>query len=148
MKLFFYLGLVVFLISTVSVCNLKAEVSKELLLEYLDFLVSETLDAYNADNYIKFYKYFAPTMDSITTVEYFNVIYRDRYKKTLGYFETKELVPARISLDYDFPVLFYLAKFSKREEVLIAVYFKREEDKYKITDLRFEKTYKFEHYQK
>lgn len=128
-----------------SVCifcdDIDAQPSQDYLIKSLDVLVDAALMAYNFEDYIKFTEYFAKSMESSITEEYFSGIYLDFYKKTLGYVKFKKLSLEKSSVDPNRPALVYNAIFEKYDKVIITVNFMKEYDNYRITQIKFDKVY-------
>ena len=66
--------------------------SQKYLFKVLDLLVERTLEAYNSENHVKFYEYFAESMDSVTSREHFEGLFIEGYKNNLGDVEPKRIL--------------------------------------------------------
>lgn len=113
--------------------------SEDYLLATLEILVDTTLQAYNSEDYFKFFEYFAKEMSPITTKQYFKAVYVEGYKAKLGLLHFRELILEESSLDFDFPMLVYRAEFEKEDNVLIIVNFAQEHGNYRIKRIRFDR---------
>ena len=137
------LCLVILLVFAIGIPGFSHQISgtsaKEYLARSLDIMVDRTLEAYNSEDYIAFFEYFAKNMNSLTTKQYFKAVYVGSYKKNLGRIKLKKLLRNESFIDPDFPVLTYRAKFEKHDMVLIIVNFAKEHDSYKITQIRFDR---------
>ncbi|MBU2044150.1 MAG: hypothetical protein KJ977_00325 [Candidatus Omnitrophica bacterium] len=113
--------------------------SKGYLLGTLEILVDEALLAYNTEDYLKFFEYFAKEMNPITTEQYFRAVYINGYKSQLGDLVSKQLIKEESLIDPDFPMLVYQAVFTKNRDVVIIVNFTKEYDNYRIERIRFDR---------
>lgn len=113
--------------------------AKDYLANSLDLLVNSALTAYNCGDYVKFYEYFAKQLEPITAEKYFKAIYIDGYKRNFGDFISKSLLLQESTLDPDFPMLVYKAKFSDCPNAKITVNFTKEYDNYRINRIVFDK---------
>jgi hypothetical protein len=113
--------------------------AKDYLTGSLDLLVNSALIAYNCEDCVKFYEYFAKQMEPITAEQYFKAVYIKGYKKNFGDFISKVLLPEESSFDPDFPMLVYMAQFSDCPKVKITVNFTKEYDNYRINRIEFDK---------
>ncbi|MBU1113028.1 MAG: hypothetical protein KKH93_04055, partial [Candidatus Omnitrophica bacterium] len=105
----------------------------------LEILVDEALLAYNTEDYLKFFEYFAKEMNPITTEQYFRAVYINGYKSQLGDLVSKQLIKEESLIDPDFPMLVYQAVFTKNRDVVIIVNFTKEYDNYRIERIRFDR---------
>ena len=119
--------------------SVYSQPSKEYLRATLEILVDEALLAYNSEDYLKFFEYFAKEMDPITTEQYFRAVYLNGHKRQLGDFLSKEMIQEQSRLDPDLPMLVYEAVFTKNRNVIIIVNFTKEYDNYRIERIRFDK---------
>lgn len=109
-----------------------AQSSEDYLTATLDILVGQALQAYNSEDYIKFFEYFAKEMSPITTKQYFKAVYINGHKRNLGRFHSRQLIEDESSRDPDYPMLVYKGEFEKSDDVLIVVHFAKEYDNYRI----------------
>jgi len=130
-----------FLFLSIVPAQLLAQPSEEYLIVSLDVLVQRTLHAYNREDYIMFYKYFAKKMDPVKAKRFFNAEYISLYKKELGSIISTRLILGKTNLDHDLPELVYEAKFEKFAPVLVTVNFVNQNDDYRITRVRFDRVY-------
>lgn len=121
--------------------TLQAQPSDEYLAATLDILVGETMQAYNSEDYVKFFEYFSKEMSPITTKQYFKAIYVNGHKLNLGDIYVRELNKSESSLDPDFPMLVYDCEFQKYADVKMIVNFTREYGNYRIKRIRIDKIY-------
>ncbi len=119
--------------------NTYCQPSQEYMIDTLNLLVDKTLDAYNVENHVEFYRYFACRMDPITRSHHFKKVYIDTYKKQLGRILTWELLEKESYFDPDFPVLAYKCEFEKNPCVFMTINFEKENGSYMITQIRFDK---------
>ncbi len=122
--------------------NATSQPSQKYLLEVLELLADSALKGYNFQDYVKFYEYFAQQMDPVTAKQHFKTLYTAECWQNLGYLDSKKLLRHKSSLDSDFPLLVYEAKFEKHDRVLVRVNFIKEYDNYRITRIRFDKIHK------
>jgi hypothetical protein len=106
-------------------------------LEDHDFLVTETLNAYNNGNHAQFYGNFASGRLS-KTKKAFSVIWQEGYKGKYGNYISRKLVREMCSFNDMYPLLVYNAKFEKQDNVTIKVSFKKEGSLYRIFYMRFD----------
>jgi len=140
MKKFMLLFVMIFVLSVSSFCqSISTAPFQKYLINSLGVLVDKTMEGYNLENYVDFYRYFANKMDSIVASRYFKALYVDVYKKDLGYLESKKLLLQESVLDPGFPVLVYECKFENFDKVLLIVNFIKEEGAYRITQVRLSK---------
>ena len=128
-----------FILSMATGPFVHAQHFKSYLVESLDILVAKTLEAYNLENHLSFYEYFADKMEPITEAHHFTAVYMEGYKKVLGDCYARELIPEESVLDPDYPVLVYRATFQKYVPVRIIINFVKEFDNYRISQIRFDK---------
>lgn len=121
--------------------SLLAQPTSRYLSSSLQVLADKALEAYNNEDSVEFFEYYAESMKPVATSQYFKNMYVDSYKKDLGRLESKELLPAKSSLRTNFPVLAYEGDFENFDKVLITVNFKKEYDNYRITQIKFDKDY-------
>jgi hypothetical protein len=121
--------------------GVSAQPSKDYLFNMLDILVDETLMAYNSDDYIKFYEYFAKKMEPVTAEQHFRAVYSNGYKKDLGDFISRKILLEKSSLDPDFPLLVYEAEFKNYKKVYVTVNFLKEYGNYRISRMEMDKIY-------
>ncbi|MCF7907564.1 MAG: hypothetical protein K9L86_01635 [Candidatus Omnitrophica bacterium] len=121
-----------------------AQPSKDYLVATLDILVGEALQAYNSEDYIKFFEYFSKEMSPVTTKQYFKALYINGYKRDLGEFHLRELIENDSSLDPDFPMMVYKGQFAKCDDARIVVNFAREYDNYRIKRIRIDRILRYE----
>ena len=133
--------LILILATSIVVLEVYPQPSQKYMLDTLNLLVDKTLKAYNAENPIEFYRYFADKMEDVAKCNYFEAVYVDGYKKALGFIESRELLEDESSFDPDFPVLAYKCEFEKNPCVFMTVNFIKEDDTYRITQIRFDKIY-------
>jgi hypothetical protein len=123
----------------ISQPNACSEPSQTYVIDTLNLLVAKTLDAYNVENHVEFYRYFACKMEPITRSHHFKKVYIDIYKKELGRILEWELLEKESYFDPDFPVLAYQCKFEKNPCVFMTINFEKEDGSYMITQIRFDK---------
>lgn len=119
--------------------NAYPQPSQQYMIDTLNLLVEKTLDAYNLENHVEFYRYFACKMEPVTRSHHFKKVYIDIYKKELGYVESWVLLENESYLNPDFPVLAYQCVFEKNPCVFLTVNFAKENGAYVITEMRFDK---------
>lgn len=134
-----------FIIVALGVCfplgQAQAQPSEDYLAASLDLIVGQALQAYNSEDYFKFFEYFAKEMSPITTKQYFKAVYTNGHKRNLGEFYRRDLILKQSSLDPDYPMLVYEGQFEKYDQVLIVVNFTKEYDNYRIERIRFDKIF-------
>src|SRR4030042_217582 len=116
----------------------EAQPSQEYLIRTLDLLVDRTLLAYNREDYISFYEYFAEKMDPVTAQRHFESTFLKTYKERFGSVMHKTLLPERSDFNYDYPEVVYVAGCEKKDQVLIVINFANQYDNYRITRVRFD----------
>ena len=121
--------------------TLSAQPTEEYLISTLDVLTQRALHAYNREDYIMFYKYFAKKMDPAKAKRFFDAEYMSLYKKELGPVLATRLLRDKSDLDHDLPELVYESSFEKFYPVLITVNFINQNDDYRITRIRFDRVY-------
>jgi hypothetical protein len=137
-------GMFVFLLFSLlvpSFCDAKVKVNKQELLKILDPIVDKTLAAYNSNDDVKFYDYFAQEMHDVTTPKDFKAYYIDIYKKEIGDYISRILLEEKCSFDEFYPVAVYKGEFKKNKKVIITVNFVNEHGFYRITRVEFDKKY-------
>lgn len=144
MKKTFIGALALFLFfSAVSVtrCDAKLKINKQELLKVLDPIVEKTLAAYNSNDDVKFFDYFAQEMHDVTTPQHFKAYYIDIYKQEIGDYQSRKLLEKKCSFDEFYPVVVYKGVFKKNKKVFITVNFLNEHGFYRITRVDFDKKY-------
>ncbi|MBD3264934.1 MAG: hypothetical protein GF375_07505, partial [Candidatus Omnitrophica bacterium] len=77
--------LLFFVLICIFALTLRAEPFREHLITHLDALAEEMFQGYNLDNSAIFYQYFADKMKPIKSKEKYEALYKNPYKKELGY---------------------------------------------------------------
>lgn len=109
------------------------------LKDALESMADKTLEAYNYDDYIAFFKYYSNTLNQLKTKKYFDNLFMSVYKDRFGEIFSKELIEEKSSFDPYYPRLTYRAKCSKYEPVLITVNFQEESGTYRINRITFDR---------
>jgi hypothetical protein len=144
MKKGFIGSIVVFFLLSLMVpsfCEAKIKLNKQELLKILDPIVDKTLAAYNLNDDVKFYEYYAQEMHDVTTAKDFKAYFVDIHKRNLGDYITRVLVENKCSFDEFYPVVVYKGEFKKKKNINISVYFVNEHGFYRITRVEFDRNY-------
>ncbi len=141
MRKILLLALLMFTIAIPSFSHEDLSLSSEerYIIRSLDFIVDKTLQAYNDEDSIGFFKYFSPNSSALVSQKSFKAVYLDTYKKDFGGLQAKELLLEESLIDDTFPVLIYLGKFEQCAGVRIIFNFRKEKSGYKITQVRFDR---------
>lgn len=105
----------------------------------LSLMADKTLEAYNYNDYLAFFRYYSNTLSQLKTKKYFDNLFVSVYKDKFGDILSKELIEEKSSFDPYYPRLAYQAVCRKVEKVLITIYFQEESDTYRITRVVFDR---------
>ncbi|MCF7877317.1 MAG: hypothetical protein K9L95_02360 [Candidatus Omnitrophica bacterium] len=141
MVLAFIVGLAFFS----SNLNAQSENNKYLK-NTLDLIADKTLEAYNSQDYIGFFKYYTNSLSQLKTKKYFDNLFVSVYKNSFGDIVSKELVDGKSSFNSDYPRLVYKAKCAKHNNVLIQINFQEESGNYRINRITFDRKPQGENY--
>ena len=108
-------------------------------LKPLEEMADKALKAYNEGDWKGFFADYAKSMAALATEQTFKALYTDQAMKNLGKYESKKLLDKETVLAGDFPLLVYEAKFEKAEKVKASFNFTKEDGKFKIMQVRFDK---------
>jgi hypothetical protein len=106
----------------------------------LDLIAEKTLDAYNHQDYLAFFKYYSDSLKQLKTKKYFDNLFMEIYKNRFGNIVSKKLIDEKCNLDSDYPSLVYEAVCTKNNNVLITVNFQKDPGSYRITRVAFDRT--------
>ncbi|MFO8052500.1 MAG: hypothetical protein R6U54_00875 [Candidatus Omnitrophota bacterium] len=123
--------------------NLQADTDSSYLKNVLGLIADKTLDAYNRQDYIAFFKYYSNTLSQFKNKKYFDNLFVAAYKDKFGEIVSKELIEEKSSLDSDYPRLVYKASCTKCNDVLITINFQNEFGTYRIKRVVFDRIPKF-----
>ncbi|MCF7870118.1 MAG: hypothetical protein K9M01_03265 [Candidatus Omnitrophica bacterium] len=104
----------------------------------LDLIAKKTLNAYNRQDYLAFFKYYSDSLNQLKTKKYFDNLFIAIYKDRLGDIISKKLIEEKSTLDSDYPSLVYKAICTKCDDVLITVNFQKNSGNYHITRVAFD----------
>ncbi len=124
-----------------SLANLCANPinDSDYLKNVLDSISDKTLEAYNYEDYVAFFKYYSNTLSQLKTKKYFDNLFVSVYKDKFGEILSKKLIEEKSSFDPYYPRLAYQTVCRKVEKVLITIYFQEESDTYRITRVVFDR---------
>ncbi|MCF7873188.1 MAG: hypothetical protein K9L80_03210 [Candidatus Omnitrophica bacterium] len=105
----------------------------------LDLIAEKTLDAYNCQDHLAFFKYYSDSLKQLKTKKYFDNLFIAIYKNRFGDIVSKKLIEEKCNLDSDYPSLVYEAVCTKYNNVLITVNFQKDPGSYCITQVAFDR---------
>lgn len=105
----------------------------------LEEMADKALKGYNDGDWKVFYADYAKSMAALATEPVFKMMYQDQAMKNLGKYESKKLLDKETVVQGDTPLLVYEAKFEKAEKVKASFNFTKEDGKFKIMQIRFDK---------
>jgi hypothetical protein len=107
----------------------------------LEAQVVTLLEAYNKDDVKGFFSDWAKSVESITTEQVYDALYKKGAKKDLGDYTAKSIKFRKEGsvLSGDFLLVHFEAAFSKEKDVLISANLAKEGDGYKFIQVRIAK---------
>ncbi len=109
----------------------------------LDLIADKTLEAYNYEDHLGFFKYHSNTLSDLKTKQYFESLFISGYKDTFGNILSKKLVEKESSFDPYYPRLTYKVVCEKYSDVLVAINFQEEAGTYRINQITFDRIPKY-----
>ena len=119
--------------------NAKAAAGKDAppeVFKGLEEKVDKLLKAYNDNDWKAFFGDYAKSMSALATEPTYKMLYGD---KGFGKFVSKKLIDKETVSAGNLPLLVYEAEFEKEKKVKISVNFTKEDDQFKIMQVRFDK---------
>ena len=127
------------IILAVSVLGSEVHAADKLDPKPLEAIIDNALKGYNDGDYKVFFADYAKSMAAVATEQTFKSMYTDQYKKNLGDYVSRKPIDKETVLMGDFPLMVFDAEFSKEKKVKLSVNFTKEDGKFKIMQMRFDK---------
>lgn len=107
----------------------------------LEEQMEKLMEAYNKDDAKTFYTGWAKSVESITTEQVYDALYKKTAKKDLGNYKAKTLKFHKDGsvLTGEFLVVYFDAEFEKEKSGRISVNFAKEDGKYKLMQVQMAK---------